>query len=104
MSLDLNSSSVITVTEAQTYIQAFNSMNPTAVKAVFAGTNKLKMILDQPGCIGIRMYFGHDTDKAQNNLVLVGVNESEKDMTNGVILERLVPCPATCDKTSSLYF
>jgi len=103
MSLDLNSSSVITLNEAKTFIQDFKTLNPLAVKAVFAGSNKLNMILDQQGCIGIRMYFGYDNEEKRNNLVLVGVDSDEKDMTSGVILERLEPCPSKCDKTSSLY-
>ena len=103
MSLNVDSSVVITLAEAQTYIQEFRTINPLSVKAVFAGSNKLNMILDQPDCIGIRMYFGYDRDNSRNNLILVGVNSEEKDMTSGVILERLEPCPSKCDKTSSLY-
>lgn len=104
MSLDVNSGSEITVSEAQTFIQDFRTINPLSVKAVFAGTEKIKLILNQADCIGIRMYFGNDRDTNKNNLVLVGVNSEEKDMTSGVILERLVPCPGECDKNSSLYF
>jgi hypothetical protein len=58
-------------------------------------------ILAQPGCNGIRFYFGTKTDGSLA-LVLVGVDENEKDMTEGVILEDHYPCPPFCDATSSL--
>lgn len=102
MSLDRNSSAVISLGEAVDFTHSFQLQNPDATKSFFAGSDKLKMILDQEGCIGIRMYNGYDTMTASANLVLVGVDAEGEDISTGVILERLILCPHVCPKSSPL--
>jgi hypothetical protein len=58
-------------------------------------------VLAQPGCAGLRFYFGTKPDGSLA-LVLVGMDENEKDMTDGVIVEDFFPCPPFCDATSLL--
>ena len=58
-------------------------------------------VLTQPGCVGLRFYFGTKPDGSLA-LVLVGMDEHEKDMTDGVIVEDFFPCPPFCDATSVL--
>ena len=53
--------------------------NPTALKGRFFGKEILNQILDQAGCMGIRMYFGQDED-GNRELVIVGADEYENDM------------------------
>ncbi len=60
------------------------------------------MILKQEGCIGIRIYDGQHIDTNNENRVLVGVSENGEDMTSGIIVEELVPCPAKCPQNSPL--
>lgn len=102
MEIDQNSSEVVSLTEAQSYTHAFQNQNSDAIKAYFAGTNKIKLILEQEGCIGIRFYNGYDVESGKTNLVLVGVNEAGEDMELDTILERLIPCPPICAHKSSL--
>lgn len=61
----------------------------------------VEQILAQKGCAGIRFYFGTKPDGSLA-LVLVGIDENEKDMTAGVMIEDHFPCPPFCDATSSL--
>ena len=61
----------------------------------------IEQLLAQKGCAGIRFYFGTKQDGTMA-LVLVGVDENEKDMTAGVLIEDHFPCPPFCDATSSL--
>ena len=61
----------------------------------------IEQILSQNGCAGIRFYFGTKPDGTLA-LVLVGVDENEKDMTAGVLVEDHYPCPPFCDATSTL--
>jgi len=103
MTINSNSGSVIDLDEAKKFVTAFKTKYPNMPKAFFAGSDKLSLILEQSGCMGIRIYNGYDESKSMTNLVLVGVDKDEKDMTDGVILERLVPCPAGCDQSSALY-
>lgn len=101
MGIDRNSGSVISLQTARQYIAAFKAKCPTETKAYFVGIDKLNLILDQANCIGVRMYNGVD-ETGKSNLVLVGVDNNEKDMASGVILEKLVPCPSHCDSQSPL--
>lgn len=100
----MNAGTVITLNEAKQYTQNFQVLLPGETKAYYVGANKVKQILEQENCIGVRMYNGYDTVQQVKNLVLVGVDNTGKDMTAGVIVEKLLPCPANCDISSALYF
>ena len=58
-------------------------------------------IFEQPGCTGLRFYFGTKPDGSMT-LVFVGVDERECDMTDGPIVGDHYPCPPFCDATSAL--
>jgi hypothetical protein len=58
-------------------------------------------ILAQPGCVGLRFYYGQNEDSTPS-LVLVGVDSSGKDMTKGTIAERQSDCPPFCSSESEL--
>lgn len=102
MTLDKNNSEVITLEEAVKYTHSFQDKNPDSIKSFFAGSDKLMLILEQENCIGIRIYNGYNTEENRANLVLVGVDKFGEDMTDGVILEELTPCPSVCPKSSAL--
>ena len=102
MNIDKNSSEIITLDEAKNYTHAFQENNPDEIKSYFAGINKINLILEQDGCIGIRFYNGYDSVNQTNNLVLVGVDNNGEDITSGIILEKLIPCPKDCPKNSDL--
>ncbi len=72
-----------------------NSSGDDGVHAQFYGKNKLKNIVNQTGCVGIRIYKGIDSQGVPV-LILVGTDADENDMTSGYILERGVPCPPYC--------
>lgn len=87
---------IITLTQASAWTANYrNSANPDSVHAQFYGKNKLKTILNQTGCVGIRIYKGID-DNGAPVLILVGTDANENDMTSGYILERGIGCPPYC--------
>ncbi|PHK21200.1 hypothetical protein VF12_38615 [Nostoc linckia z15] len=102
--LDVLTGEVIDLDEAQALTHAYQQNFPLEKKAFFVGAARLKQILDQEGCIGIRIYGGYDEAESKNNLVLVGVNFVTQDMTDGTIVDRLVACPGHCDATSPLIY
>src|SRR5687768_16796195 len=61
----------------------------------------IDLILTQPGCAGLRFYFGTKADGSLT-IVFVGIDENERDMSDGVIAEDYFPCPPFCDATSAL--
>ncbi len=102
MAIDRNTGEVITLSEAVNYTHSFQEEHSNAIKSFFVGTNKLNRILEQEGCIGVRIYNGYDTATNKENRVLVGVDASGEDISGGVIVEELTPCPTACPKASPL--
>ena len=102
MSINNNTGEVITLDEAIDFTHTYQNNNPDEIKSFFAGINKINRILGQDDCIGIRFYNGEDPVTGKNNLVLVGVDKNGEDITQGVILERLLTCPFHCPKNSVL--
>ena len=92
-----NEGSVITRTEAATYTGRFTTANPDpdTVRAVFFGKERLQAILDQPDCMGIRVFYALNVDES-NTLVCAGALENEDTMATGVIVELGSPCPRVC--------
>lgn len=101
MAFDGNEGEEITLSQASEWASNYQQNNEGAVKAHFYGKNKLADILDQAGCMGIRIYRAID-DNGADVLVLVGADAHENDMTGGVILEMGVRCPPRCPKGSSI--
>lgn len=102
MSITSQSGKVITLEQAIEYTHTYQSEHPEKAKSFFVGLDKLNLILSQNDCIGLRIYLGEDPDSSQSNMVLVGVDSNQEDLTKGTILEELVPCPRICPKTSKL--
>ncbi|NJM78975.1 MAG: hypothetical protein HC854_03880 [Flavobacterium sp.] len=97
MTINPNSGAEISLTEAKSLVNAFRTKFPKEIKASFVGVNNLNLILQQPNCIGVRIYNGYDAILGRFAQVLVGVDATGKDLTNGVIIDRLDPCPSVCD-------
>ncbi|MFH1853462.1 MAG: hypothetical protein ABIA75_14075 [Candidatus Neomarinimicrobiota bacterium] len=71
------------------------SAGEDAVIAGFVGKTAIENIINQADCVGIRFYFGqHDDGKP--DLVLVGAKANMGDLIDGIITERLIPCPPNC--------
>ena len=67
-----------------------------AVKAGMFPRSSFETILKQPGCLGIRIYFGRNA-KNELSLVMVGVDSDGKDMTQDELMDNNFPCPPFCD-------
>lgn len=74
--------------------------NPGVIKARFFGKDILNDILDQTGCMGIRMYYG-ENENGEPELVLVGADTDENDII-GIVADMSVPCPTSCGSANSL--
>ena len=101
MSFNGNESSVISLQEATDMTSNYRNAKPGETKAHFFGKNKLMQILNQAECVGIRAYYGIDSNGAKQ-LVFVGADASEEDLFNGVILDLSVICPNNCANLSPL--
>jgi hypothetical protein len=72
-----------------------------AQKAGAFHADQVGELLAQPGCVALRIYYGKD-ESGENTLVLVGVDGNDKDMTGGVLLDFIFPCPPVCTEDSPL--
>ncbi len=102
MAFDGNEGEVVSLEDAESWLINWSTENPDEeeVRAHTVGVNKVNSILNQTGCVGIRIYYAIEDGK--KSLVLVGVNADEEDLENGVIVERIRPCPPYCGTTGVL--
>ena len=102
MSFNGNEGSFITLREGSEMTKRYrDTIQPGEVIGVFMGKEKIKAILDQSECVGIRFYFAKD-DNNENTLVVVGVDQNENDITDGLIADKLKKCPPICSNTNPL--
>lgn len=67
----------------------------------FFGKNIIQHILDQEGCMGIRIYYALD-ENGKKQLIIVGADAKENDIYEGIIAERSFLCPPYCPSGSPL--
>ena len=85
--------------KAKGMVQNYTSgIGANDVRAYFYGKNKINDLLNQPGCVGIRVYFAKD-DNGTMAMMLVGADANGDDMINGRILDLGNPCPDECPST-----
>ncbi len=97
-----NEGEKITIEEAVKFTENYrNSEKAEAIKAEFIGKESLVEILNQDECVGIRFYFGRH-DNGNLNIVAVGCDENGEDLYEGIILEKIEPCPPHCASNSPL--
>jgi hypothetical protein len=102
MAFDGSEAGFISLTEAAGYTKNYrNSVPSGSTIAHFFGKEMLKDLLNQPGCVGIRAYYGQE-DNGVKNLILVGVTADENDMTAGLIGDRSFLCPVRCASRNPL--
>jgi len=58
-------------------------------------------LLAQLGCVGVRFYRGRGAE-GEPALVLIGVDAKGNDMTEGVLLDKHLPCPPFCSDDGAL--
>lgn len=92
----------ITLKEGAELTKAFRVSTPSnAILAQYFGKEALQKTLEQPTCVGLRIYYGKHTDGSPT-LVIVGVDANGNDIKNGHILQKAIPCPPLCGDTSPL--
>ena len=102
MSLPPKINHSITLAEARKFTGNFQkNAAPDAIKGGLFWKEAVENVLNQPGCVAMRWYYGQ-TDSGTPVMVFVGVDAEGRDMTKGFIAERTWPCPPICDAESVL--
>jgi hypothetical protein len=79
--------------------QASVPNDATLVLGEYFGRDAIMALLNQPNCVGVRIYLGRKSN-GKLATVLVGVSGDGHDLTNGPMLENGYPCPPICDSSS----
>ena len=91
----------IGLAEAAALTKSYRAAKVSEEKAGAFHKDQVLELLNQPGCVALRIYYGHQADGTPA-LVLTGMDKEDKDVTGGTILEEHFPCPPYCDPESSL--
>lgn len=95
--------SPISLDVAKSWTKNYRDANKGKTRAIFYGKEKLQALLNEPGAMGIRIYFAVD-DEGANKLVLVSATEDgnnilpslEGNGDGGVLLDDGRDCPPDC--------
>lgn len=101
MGFDGTEGSAISLSTAAALTKEHRAQNPSARLGHFFGKDIIEEILRQEGCVGIRIYYGIDSDTGKRELVIVGANDEEDDMLD-LIADVSAPCPARCSSSNDL--
>lgn len=101
MSFNGSEGAVIELDAAAALTAEYRKLNPGETLGHFLGRDLLSSILNQSGCMGIRVYYGVDSNGAKQ-LIFVGADSNEDDMTSGIIADFCSPCPNRCSSANSL--
>ena len=102
MAFNGDEGAVVTLVEASGWTANYRKTIPAGeIIAQFVGKNQLMKILNQKGCMGVRVYYGIGDD-GKKNLIFVGATADENDMVNGILIEKVISCPPICSQKNSL--
>jgi len=65
------------------------------IKGAFFGKNAIQQLVGHEGMLGIRYFYGLETD-SKRVLILTGVSHTGEDMVEQILFERGIPCPPYC--------
>lgn len=85
----------ISLKDAAVLTKRYRDAKVSEVKAGAFHKDQVLKLLNQAGCVALRIYLGRQADGAPA-LVLTGVDSSDSDLTGGIILDEHWPCPPIC--------
>jgi hypothetical protein len=69
--------------------------------ALFYGKSTIQSILNQPNCVGIRIYYAQEANN-ESTMVIVGTDVYGNDIENGILAEHGIKCPSSCSNSNLL--
>lgn len=106
MLLDGSAGSFIELNEAKDLVSNFDSKYAGFTKAYTIDASLVQELLSQPNCAGVRIYNGYDEVANAITPVIIGVDDDNKDILTGRIIDRALKCPdvpSSCPKGPSLF-
>jgi hypothetical protein len=91
----------ISLQEASEWTKNYRNANPGQTLAHYFGQSAITAILNQAGCVGIRIYYALDTEGTKQ-LIITGVDSNGNDLYNGLLADRSHRCPPVCGTANPL--
>jgi hypothetical protein len=94
--MDINAAAALTA--------AYRDGDPLQILGGFFGADAINFILEQPGCVGIRYYYGKQVDGSPT-IVMVGADAAGNDILAGInpiVIDMSLPCPRFCSTPNAL--
>jgi hypothetical protein len=92
----------ITLSQAAAMTKNYRDTISTGqIIAHYFGGEAIQTIIDQSGCVGIRIYYGLN-DEGVKQLIICGVNADGNDLYEGSLAERSLTCPLDCSSANPL--
>ncbi len=91
----------ISLEEAAAHTKRHRDSKIHAIKAGAFHKDQVLELLNQPGCVGLRIYHGRDKEGTPT-FVLAGIDKADNDLTTGTLLEAQYPCPPFCGSANPL--
>lgn len=102
MNLTGNEPHSISLSEAAQMTKRYrDSVSTGTTIAHCFGKDAIQAILDQTACVGLRLYYGLDSNGAKQ-IIAVGVDSNGNDLYEGLLAERTIPCPQSCSSANPL--
>jgi hypothetical protein len=70
---------------AHEMIRTWQNANPNENPAYYLGRNIIEKILAQPGCVGMRFYYGIN-EQGQKTLVYMGIDANGQDIVKSTVV------------------
>lgn len=104
MSFTGNEGEFISLQAGATLTANYRAGQVDPVLGHFLGIYKLQRLLNQNGCVGLRIYYGIDSKTGAKEIVVVGVDSNENDILSEqpLILDMSITCPPTCGNSNDL--
>lgn len=90
----------ISLADAAALTKSYRAAKVSEEKAGAFHKDQVLKLLDQPGCVGLRIHYGRNANGSPA-LVLTGIDATDNDLT-GEILEKHYPCPPVCGGANPL--
>jgi hypothetical protein len=92
----------ISLSAAQELTKNYRAQHPEAkILGEYFGSDAVRKILDQNGCVGLRIYYGSKSNGTPA-MIIVGVDGNNADISMGLLSENGFPCPPLCDTARSI--
>ena len=101
MAFDGSEGGQIALVKAAAMTKEHRRRSGSATLGHFFGRDAFLALLEQPGCVGIRIYYGMNTETGEKELVMVGADSDENDMLE-LVMDLSVMCPSRCSIENAL--